>query len=80
MTWAAILSENAATTGVGVLIVLVSLNRLMGMLWPFALVIPLIPVFSLAYSGFPDGVYMWSYLPIGAAIYARLKLGVFPRS
>ena len=80
MTWASILSENMTTTAVGVLIVVVSLNRLLGMLWPFALVIPLIPVFSLAYSGFPDAVYLWSYVPIWMAIYARLKLGTYPRS
>jgi hypothetical protein len=79
MTWTAIAASNLTTTAVGVLVVLVSLNRLLGMLWPFALVVPLIPIFLLAYSGYPDGVYLWSYLPIGLAIYIRKKLGTFPR-
>ena len=61
------------------LVVVVSFNRLLGMLWPFALVAPLIPVFLLAYSGYPDAVYMWSYVPIGLAIYVRKKVGTFPR-
>jgi len=79
MTWTAIAASNLTTTAVGVLVVFVSLNRLLGMLWPFALVVPLIPIFLLAYSGYPDGVYLWSYLPIGLAIYIRKKLGTFPR-
>ena len=79
MTWTAIAASNLTTTAVGVLVVLVSLNRLLGMLWPFALVVPLIPIFLLAYSGYPDGGYLWSYLPIGLAIYIRKKLGTFPR-
>jgi hypothetical protein len=79
MNWSDVVSDNLATTAVGVLIVVVSFNRLLGMLWPFALVMPLIPVFSLAYSGFPDAVYLWSYLPIWMAIGVRLKVGTFPR-
>jgi len=79
MTWTAIAASNLTTTAVGVLVVFVSLNRLLGMLWPFSLVVPLIPIFLLAYSGYPDGVYLWSYLPIGLAIYIRKKLGTFPR-
>lgn len=79
MSWAAIVAANLTTTGVGVLVVVVSLNRLLGMLWPFALIVPLIPIFLLAYSGYPDAVYLWSYLPIGAAIYTRKKVGTFPR-
>ena len=79
MSLAMIVAANLTTTGVGLLIVVVSLNRLLGMLWPFALVVPLIPVFLLAYSGYPDAVYLWSYLPIGLAIYVRKKVGTFPR-
>jgi hypothetical protein len=79
MTWETIAAANLTTTGMGVLVVVVSLNRLLGMLWPFALIVPLIPIFLLAYSGYPDGVYLWSYLPIGIAIYARKKAGTFPR-
>lgn len=79
MSLATIVAANLTTTGVGLLIVVVSLNRLLGMLWPFALVVPLIPVFLLAYSGYPDAVYLWSYLPIGLAIYVRKKVGTFPR-
>lgn len=79
MAWAMIAAANLTTTGVGVLVVVVSFNRLLGMLWPFALIVPLIPIFLLAYSGYPDGVYLWSYLPIGMAIYIRKKLGAFPR-
>jgi len=80
MAWEHILSENLTTTAVGVLIVVVSFNRLLAFLWPFALLMPLVPIFSLAYSGYPDGVFMWSYVPIGIAIYARIKLGSFPRA
>ena len=80
MAWTSILSDNLTTTAVGLLIVLVSFNRLLGMLWPFALAMPLVPIFSLAYSGYPDGVFMWSYVPIGLAIYVRLKLGSFPKN
>lgn len=79
MTWAAIVAANLTTTGVGLLIVVVSLNRLLGMLWPFALAVPLIPIFLLAYSGYPDALYLWSYLPIVAAIYLRKRVGTFPR-
>jgi len=79
MSLATIVAANLTTTGVGLLIVVVSLNRLLGMLWPFALVVPLLPVFLLAYSGYPDAVYLWSYLPIGLAIYVRKKVGTFPR-
>jgi len=79
MSLLTIVAANLTTTGVGLLIVVVSLNRLLGMLWPFALVVPLIPVFLLAYSGYPDAVYLWSYLPIGLAIYVRKKVGTFPR-
>jgi hypothetical protein len=79
MSWTAIVAANLTTTGVGVLVVVVSLNQLLGMLWPFALAVPLIPIFLLAYSGYPDAVYLWSYLPISAAIYARQKVGTFPR-
>jgi hypothetical protein len=79
MSLVTIVAANLTTTGVGLLIVVVSLNRLLGMLWPFALVVPLIPVFLLAYSGYPDAVYLWSYLPIGLAIYVRKKVGTFPR-
>jgi hypothetical protein len=79
MSLVTIVEANLTTTGVGLLIVAVSLNRLLGMLWPFALVVPLIPVFLLAYSGYPDAVYLWSYLPIGLAIYVRKKVGTFPR-
>ncbi|APG06192.1 hypothetical protein BJI69_21310 [Luteibacter rhizovicinus DSM 16549] len=79
MSLVTIVAANLTTTGVGLLIVAVSLNRLLGMLWPFALVVPLIPVFLLAYSGYPDAVYLWSYLPIGLAIYVRKKVGTFPR-
>jgi hypothetical protein len=80
MSLVTIVAANLTTTGVGLLIVVVSLNRLLGMLWPFALVVPLIPVFLLAYSGYPDAVYLWSYLPIGLAIYVRKKVGTFPRN
>jgi hypothetical protein len=79
MSLLTIVVANLTTTGVGLLIVVVSLNRLLGMLWPFALAVPLIPVFLLAYSGYPDAVYLWSYLPIGLAIYVRKKVGTFPR-
>jgi len=79
MSLVTIVEANLTTTGVGLLIVAVSLNRLLGMLWPFALVVPLIPVFLLAYSGYPDAVHLWSYLPIGLAIYVRKKVGTFPR-
>lgn len=79
MTWATVVEANLTTTAVGVLIVAVSLNRLLGMLWPFALIVPLIPIFLLAYSGYPDGVYLWSYLPIGVAVYIRKRVGTFPR-
>ena len=79
MSLVTIVEANLTTTGVGLLIVVVSLNRLLGMLWPFALAVPLIPVFLLAYSGYPDAVYLWSYLPIGLAIYVRKKVGTFPR-
>lgn len=48
MTWAGIVAANLTTTGVGLLIVVVSLNRLLGMLWPFALAVPLIPIFLSA--------------------------------
>ena len=79
MSLLTIVTANLTTTGVGLLIVVVSFNRLLGMLWPCALVVPLIPVFLLAYSGYPDAVYLWSYVPIGLAIYARKKVGTFPR-
>jgi len=79
MSLLTIVVANLTTTGVGLLIVVVSLNRLLGMLWPFALAVPLIPVFLLAYSGYPDAVYLWSYLPLGLAIYVRKKVGTFPR-
>ena len=79
MTWPTIVASNLTTTGVGVLIVVVSLNRLLGMLWPFALAVPLIPIFLLAYSGYPDAVFLWSYLPIGVAIALRKRVGTFPR-
>jgi hypothetical protein len=79
MIWATVVEANLTTTAVGVLVVVVSLNRLLGMLWPFALIVPLIPIVLLAYSGYPDAVYLWSYLPIGAAIYVRRRLGTFPR-
>lgn len=79
MTWTMIVAANLTTTGMGVLVVVVSLNRLLGMLWPFSLIVPLIPVFLLAYSGYPDAVYLWSYLPIGVVIYVRKKVGTFPR-
>jgi hypothetical protein len=79
VTWTTVVVDNLTTTGVAVLIVVVSLNRLLGMLWPFALVIPLIPIFLLAYSGYPDAVFLWSYVPIGIAIYARRRVGTFPR-
>ena len=79
MSLLTIVVANLTTTGVGLLIVVVSLNRMLGMLWPFALAVPLIPVFLLAYSGYPDAVYLWSYLPLGLAIYVRKKVGTFPR-
>jgi hypothetical protein len=79
MSLHAIVSANLTTVAVGVLIVVVSFNRLLRLIWPFALVMPLIPTFAVAYSGYPDGVYLWSYLPIGLAIYARRRIGTFPR-
>ncbi|MET0254457.1 MAG: hypothetical protein ABW193_01610 [Luteibacter sp.] len=79
MSWHAIFSANLATSAVGLLMVLVSFNRLLRLLWPLALVMPLVPIFSVAYSGYPDGVYLWSYVPIGLALYLRRKLGSFPR-
>lgn len=79
MTLENIVSQNLSTTAVGVLIVVVSFNRLLGMLWPFALLMPLVPIFLLAYSGYPDSVFLWSYVPIGIAIAIRRKLGTFPR-
>jgi hypothetical protein len=79
MSWHSLIVENAATAAVGIVIVAVSFNRLLGMLWPFALVMPLIPIFSMAYSGYPSGVHLWSYVPICIAIYVRRRLGTFPR-
>lgn len=79
MSWHATLSANLSTSAVGLLMVVVSFNRLLRMLWPAALMLPLVPIFSVAYSGYPDGIYLWSYLPIGLAIYLRLKIGSFPR-
>lgn len=79
MSWHAIFSANLATSAVGLLMVLVSFNRLLRLLWPLALVMPLVPIFSVAYSGYPDGVYLWSYVPIALALYLRRKLGTFPR-
>jgi hypothetical protein len=79
MSWHAILSANLSTSAVGLLMVVVSFNRLLRMLWPVALTMPLVPIFSVAYSGYPDGIYLWSYLPIGLAVYLRLKIGSLPR-
>ena len=79
MNWQTILADNAAPAGVGLLIVFVSFNRLLRFLWPFALLIPLVPVLSVAYSGYPSGAYLWSYLPIALGAYLRLKVGSFPR-
>jgi hypothetical protein len=79
MSWHAILSANLSTSAVGLLMVVVSFNRLLRMLWPVALTMPLVPIFSVAYSGYPDGIYLWSYLPIGLAVYLRLKIGSYPR-
>lgn len=79
MSWSAIVSANLTTVAVGVLIVVVSFNRLLRVLWLGALMMPLVPIFAVAYSGYPDGVYLWSYLPIGLAVYVRRKIGSFPR-
>lgn len=79
MNWHTVYSENLATCLVSLLIVAVSFNRLLRLIWPLALLMPLVPLFSVAYSGYPDAVYLWSYLPIAAAVTFRLRLGAFPR-
>ncbi|MBB3226821.1 hypothetical protein FHW69_001422 [Luteibacter sp. Sphag1AF] len=79
MDWGAIITDNASTTAVGLLIVLVSFNRYLGMIWPLALVMPWVPVLATAYAGYPVTVFFWSYVPLGMAVYIRIKVGAFPR-
>lgn len=79
MSLHAIVSANLTTVAVGVLIVVVSFNRLLRVLWLGALMMPLVPIFAVAYSGYPDAIYLWSYVPIGLAVYLRRRIGSFPR-
>lgn len=79
MHWTSTVQDNWQPAALGVGIVVVSFNRLLRFIWPLALLVPLVPLISTAYSGFSDTTYGWSYVPIIVAIVLRRKIGAFPR-